>query len=231
MDKLPLREVFLTRENRFRLLEAGFAAAGWTGDTRYLLETGCADGAAARHMARQGGFYITAIDVDDGLFPPERADENVELVRADICRTPFDNGSFDGIFSEAAFSVLPDKEAAVREYARVLKKNGRVLIDDFALKTGAAPVTRDVQGVPCLDGVQTMETYRELFARQGFRCIYSREHFSEFIRMAIGLAKFYGVSPSEVGRTIVSAFGKGGGGDEFFSNTRMTYCQMIFEKE
>ena len=231
MDKLPLREAFLNREDRFRLLEAGFAAAGWTGGTLRLLETGCADGAAARHIARKNGFAVTALDADDGLFPVERTDEKVCLVHADVCHMPFDSGSFDGVFSEAAFSVLPDKEAAVKEYARVLKKNGRALLDDFALKSGPAPAAESPWGIPCLDGVQTMDTYRRLFSRQGFRCVYSRELFPEFIRMAIGLAKVYGVSPSQIGRTIVSAFGTGGDFDSFFSSTRMTYCQMVFEKE
>lgn len=228
MNNDPLRDAFVRRDKRFGLLDRGIELARFAPGSR-LLEPGCAGGEAMEHLSGMGFRELTGIDIDGGAIQKAAARlRGCRLLRGDACRLPLASGSFDGIYSEAAFALLTDKEAAAGEYHRVLKDGGRLLLNDFALRsrTGA----QRVKGVPMLAGVQTRERYREIFEAAGFDCLYDREEFPEFIRIAISLSRAFGVSPAELGRYIVASFG----GDEyvtdFFSHTQMSYCQMIFAK-
>lgn len=227
---INLRDAFVKRNKRFALLDKGRDLAGFKADDR-LLEIGCAGGEAAGHMAVAGFSALTAIDIDADII--REAAEKVpgcRFICADACKMPFENNSFRGIFSEAAFALIPDKTAAAGEYYRVLKKGGRVLLNDFAIREGTESERRSVEGIPMLMGVQTMEVYKLIFEKQGFACVYESEEFPELIRIAISLSKTYNISPTEVGQYIVAAFGRDEYVNDFFSRTQMSYCQMIFEK-
>jgi len=52
----------------------------------------------------------------------------VRWVRGDAGRLPFDDRSFDAIVSTEAFHWFPDQGAALREFFRVLKPGGRLLL-------------------------------------------------------------------------------------------------------
>lgn len=225
---MELRDAFELRKDRFRLLDKGLVTAHFE-KTDPLLEAGCASGGGVGHLMSLGYTELTAFDIDATAI--DRAREkfpDVKLFCADARELPFDDGAFKGIVSEAAFSVISGKEKAAKEYARVLKKGGRVLMDDFAILSGAE-IPRD-QGIPCLDGVQTMDRYRAVFTSAGFKMIYQKEEFGEYIGIAMSLGRSYGVKAPSVGKFIVSAFGRDGYVTDFFAHTRLTYCQMIFEK-
>lgn len=229
MNKQALRDAFVKREKRFALLEAGIERARFEKGFA-LLESGCAGGEAAAHLAEMGYSNICAVDIDSRVI--EKAAEQTKEVRffcADACRLPFATESFQGIYSEAAFSVIPDKCAAAGEFARVLKKGSRLLINDFTLREAPEPPVR-VEGIPCLEGVQTMRVWRNIFESCGFFCVYEQEVFPEYVRIALSLSRTYGVAPAEIGRFIVSSFGRSKFVSDFFSQAKMSYCQMVFEK-
>jgi len=230
MKNIPLRDAFVSRKDRFLLLEKGIKLAEFNKASE-LLEIGCAGGEAAEHILAAGFTALTAIDIDADIIKAAAASVPAcKFVCADACSLPFENESFDGLYSEAAFALIPNKAAAAAEYFRVLKKGGRVLLNDFAIRDMTRSKRRSIQGIPMLMGVQTMEVYRQIFAEQGFACVYECEEFPELIRIAISLSKTYNISPTEVGQYIVAAFGRDEYVNDFFSQTRMSYCQMIFEK-
>lgn len=205
--------------------------AGWTG-REALLEIGCAKGEAEEYLSGRGFTSLTGVDIDrSAVLAATSRVKTARFVCADACALPFPDGTFDGIFSEAAFAVISDKDRAAAEYARVLRKGGCLLVDDFMLREEPAGASGGVRGIPMTHGVQTGERYRQVFERQGFRQIWEREVFSEFIRIALSLSKSFGVSPTQVGRTIVSSFGQDETVHDFFQNTKMSYCQMLFVKE
>ena len=57
------------------------------------------------------------------------------------------------------------------------------------------------------------------------------EEYGEYVGIAMSLGRAYGVPPAEAGRYVVSAFGRDGYVADFFAHTKLTYCQMIFEKK
>lgn len=227
--KMELREAFVSRKNRFRLLERGLELAGFAPGSR-LLESGCATGEGTAHLAGLGYASLTAVDIDASAI--EKASlraPGCTFFCADARELPFSDGAFDGIISEAAFSVIDGKERAAAQYARVLASGGRLLLNDFAVAGGDGAA--GAPGVPCLDGVQSMERYRSLFEAAGFSCVYEKEEYGEYVGIAMSLGRAYGVPPAEAGRYVVSAFGRDGYVADFFAHTKLTYCQMIFEKK
>lgn len=224
---MELREAFVKRKGRFKLLELSLAAAGFP-KAAPLLEVGCATGEGSAHLAELGYTRVTGVDIDAEAIAQARENcPGVRFVCADARHLPFADGAFEGIISEAAFSVIDGKAEAAREYARVLAPGGLVLLHDFA----AAESAHTQPGIPCLDGVQSMAGYRAVFGAAGFECACESEEYGEYIGIAMSLGKAYGVPPTEVGKYIVSAFGRDGYVADFFAHTRLTYCRMLFKRK
>ena len=224
---MELREAFVKRKGRFRLLERSLEAACFA-KAAPLLEVGCATGEGSAHLAELGYTRVTGVDIDAEAIAQARENcPGVRFVCADARSLPFAAGSFEGIISEAAFSVIDGKAEAAREYARVLAPGGLVLLHDFA----AAESAHTQPGIPCLDGVQSMAGYRAVFGAAGFECACESEEYGEYIGIAMSLGKAYGVPPTEVGKYIVSAFGRDGYVTDFFAHTRLTYCRMLFKRK
>lgn len=224
---MELREAFVKRKGRFKLLELSLEAACFA-KAAPLLEVGCATGEGSAHLAALGYTRVTGVDIDAEAIAQARENcPGVRFVCADARSLPFAAGSFEGIISEAAFSVIDGKAEAAREYARVLAPGGLVLLHDFA----AAESAHTQPGIPCLDGVQSMDGYRAVFGAAGFECACESEEYGEYIGIAMSLGKAYGVPPTEVGKYIVSAFGRDGYVTDFFAHTRLTYCRMLFKRK
>jgi ubiquinone/menaquinone biosynthesis C-methylase UbiE len=248
-ERMPLAKAFALRPERFRMLEKGIGSAGWKGKRLSLLEIGCSKGDAAAFLLEENDYRITAIDISRELIDqaleehgPALDKGKLEYMCADAEMLPFEEKSYDGIYSEAAFSPMPNKQKVIEEYYRLLKPGGRVLINDFAICRDAGQDLRDeVVHIPCFAGVQTMECYRRLFEKAGFETILCREDYGELIRVSAWLCKIYSVNVREIGSYLSSYFRMGNtdsegckGGNSrgmFFKKAKLTYCQMIFEKK
>ena len=232
----PMRDAFAERTNRFRLLNDGIHRVEWNRSDR-ILEIGCSTGEAAAYVSEQIGASVTGVDFDASAITAATelyGGERCSFVCANAGDLPFDRASFDGIYCEAAFAPLEEKERAAAEYARVLKNGTLLLMNDFVIQFETSETERnEVDGIPCFRGVQTMKTYQSLFQKFGFTLIYEREEYPELIRIVLRMSQIYGVAPSELGGYLLRKFSSAEGekaGTEFFSNARMTYCQMIFKR-
>ena len=232
METLALRDAFVRRDKRFELLDGGIRRAEWHGRRLELLEVGCADGGAAAHLKETEAFALWAVDIDAAAVQAAAADHpDCQFLCADACALPFPASRFDGIFSEAAFAVIPDKEKAASEYARVLRPGGRFLMNDFFLRADGNTTAGRRSGVPLFDGVRTLENYRDILGRAGMRCVYCREDYLAFLQIGNSLSKSYSVSKGQIGSFIRENFGSDPFVDDFFSQKQLSYAQLIFEKE
>jgi len=59
--------------------------------------------------------------------------DNVEVRNGDATRLPIDDRSVDVVISNGVLNLVPEKERAVAEIARVLKPGGRVQIADIII--------------------------------------------------------------------------------------------------
>lgn len=240
---------FALRPERFRLLEKGIVNAGWKSRPLSLLEIGCAKGDAAAYLVEENDCHITAVDISRELIEEAEREHRcvvnkgkLKFLCANAEELPLAEEYYDGIYSEAAFSPLSNKQKVIEEYFRLLKPGGRVLINDFAIRRDAGKDLRDeVVHIPCFAGVQTLENYCAMFEKVGFKTILCREEYGELIRIAAWLCKIYDVRVREIGSYLSSYLhmkkpdcegcnNDGRARGMFFNKAKLTYCQLIFEK-
>ena len=94
---------------------------------------------------------------------------NVEFHLATIDRMPLPDASVDCVISNCVLNLVPDKPAAFREIARILKPGGRLAVSDIALKQPLPPeLGQDLMAyVGCIAGAILIEDYRQALARGG----------------------------------------------------------------
>lgn len=86
--------------------------------------------------------------------------ERVSFRWADAEQLPFADGSFDAIICECSVCLLPDKQIAVNEFARVLVPDGQVGLSDLT-RTGALPPGLGdlLAWIACIADAQPLTTY------------------------------------------------------------------------
>jgi len=95
---------------------------------------------------------------------------NVEFHLATIDRMLLPDASADCVISNCVLNLVPDKPAALREIARILKPGGRLAVSDIALKQPLPPeLGQDMLAyVGCIAGAVLIEDYRKNLLGAGF---------------------------------------------------------------
>jgi ubiquinone/menaquinone biosynthesis C-methylase UbiE len=100
-----------------------------------ILDLGCGCGMLCRELTH-AGYDVYGVDCsEDGIRAAEEADPNSKYFIMNASKLDFDSSLFDFIIIKAVLTVIPkalDRKQIMREVNRVLKKNGRVYIADFA---------------------------------------------------------------------------------------------------
>ena len=106
-----------------------------------VLDVGCGARTDLLLTARRIGHQGQAIGVDMTAAMRERAIAgaalsgltNVDVRDGDATHLPLGDATVDIVISNGVLNLVPDKLAAVREIARVLKRDGRVQIADIVI--------------------------------------------------------------------------------------------------
>jgi SAM-dependent methyltransferase len=113
----------------------------------YVLEVGCGLGGASRYLAAECGCRVAAIDLTPNFVEVARIltarcglTDRVEIRQANALALPFQDDTFDHVWSYAVTMNIADKEGLGREVARVLKPGGRFSCNEIARGSGGAPV-------------------------------------------------------------------------------------------
>jgi ubiquinone/menaquinone biosynthesis C-methylase UbiE len=125
----------------------------------------------------------------------ERADKAgmghlVRFEKGDAEKIACPNASFDALMCECAFCTFPDKRAAAREFARVLRPQARIGLSDL---TRSANLPAELQGllawVACIADARPVEEYVEFLREAGFDHIQVESHdeaLTEMVRAIQG---------------------------------------------
>lgn len=154
-----------------------------------ILDVATGTGAVAIAVGQRltGGGRVLAIDISERMLDRAYANirrmalHNVDLHRMDASALEFRDGYFDALTCSCGLCLLPDMAAALREWRRVLRPGGRLLVATFG-PTAFAPLAvwfceqlREAGG-PVLDPTRDFPWHRlaaaermeELLAAAGF---------------------------------------------------------------
>jgi len=95
-----------------------------------ILDVGCGTGDLTDRLRRELRPQLVAgCDFSAGMLEQAAArTDAVRWLQGDATKLPFADDDFDAVVSTEAFHWFPDPDAALREFNRVLKPGGRVLV-------------------------------------------------------------------------------------------------------
>lgn len=146
-------------------------------------------GGPARFLAHRFGARVTGVDLTHSrcaagtrLTALVRLSPLVRLLRADAQVLPFRARAFDAAVSQEGLLHVPDKAAALRECARVLKPGARLAFSDWVARPRLEDNERrrldEWMAAVTLQGI---EGYRGLLARAGFAPVEAEDLSTEWI--------------------------------------------------
>lgn len=151
-----------------------------------VLEVACGTGIVTCHLREnlEGSVLLTATDINPDMLTIARANisgDNILWDVADMADLPYPDEFFDLVICQFGLMLVPDKERALAEIIRVLKKDGRVLFNVWgdSKENGIWAIGMNVIGsflgenpIPQNIGPFSMKDEKEtlrLLERSGFR--------------------------------------------------------------
>lgn len=114
-----------------------FKKIHWSPDHQ-VLDAGCGIGGSARLMAGQFNCRVEGVDlagqfIDTARFLTQctRLESQVSFQQGSVLELPFADRSFDTILCQHILMNIKDKAAAIREFSRVLKKDGTLILHEI----------------------------------------------------------------------------------------------------
>jgi ubiquinone/menaquinone biosynthesis C-methylase UbiE len=246
-ERKPLIEVFGSRPDRFSLLKQGIEKVGLTRDD-FVVEVGCARGDGALFLTENTGCRVLGLDFEERYIAEAWQNQQrnghartlFTVARAE--RLPVRPKTVDLVVSEAAFSLLPDKISAAREFGRVLKPGAYAIINDFRIKNQVeGELRRRMSYIPCFAGVGRVDDYCEAFEKNGFKTCSISDESKGLIRTALWIGKVYNSKAADISYVFAKLLSGSEKMDtidicnndcrEFFRLARLGYVQAIFRKQ
>ena len=140
---------------------------------------------SARRVGRSG--FVYGLDMTEEMLELARANaaeagaENVEFLFGYMEDIPLPDESVDVVISNCVINLSADKQAVLREIARVLRPGGRTGIYDVVAENGMNEAERLERGswVGCIAGALTFDEYRLGLEEAGLTNIEITPHHQE----------------------------------------------------
>ncbi|MFD8203192.1 SAM-dependent methyltransferase [Streptomyces sp. NPDC003470] len=146
-----------------------------------VLDIGCGLGGPALRLAQVTGVEVVGVSVsrkqvDKANLLAEEAglSGKVSFQHGDAMNLPFDDASFDAVWMLESVMQMPDRAAALKEAARVLRPGGRLaLTDNYERETISAerrPVIEGILKRYLTQSPASFEAYPTMLREAGLRC-------------------------------------------------------------
>ncbi len=149
-----------------------------------VLDAGCGPGKTA-NLLHETGCRVVGIDRDARILPAENAlADNLCFVQGDICSLPLSADSLDAVFCECVLNLLPQPEAALAEFFRILRPGGRLYYSDMYAREKTGTLAECSYGT-CLADPCDLDTLRRRLDMHGF-IIYSEQDQTKLLTETAG---------------------------------------------
>jgi ubiquinone/menaquinone biosynthesis C-methylase UbiE len=127
-------------------------------------------------LAQRFGCEVVGIDYGADMVAEAAAlaqeaglSDRVRFEQGDAESLRFAGGTFDAIICECAFCTFPDKPAAAAEFARVIRRSGRVGLSDLT-RTGPLPSELEtlLAWIACIADARPIGDYIDYLENAGF---------------------------------------------------------------
>jgi ubiquinone/menaquinone biosynthesis C-methylase UbiE len=156
-----------------------------------VLDIASGTGTSALFLAERFGCEVVGLDYGSHNVEQSNAaasarglDKRVCFQTGDAERLPFTDASFDAVICECAFCTFPDKTAAAREFARVLRSGGGIGLSDL---TRGPVLPEEFSGllawVACIADARPVDTYVRYLSDAGFRVERVEPHDEALLEM------------------------------------------------
>ena len=173
-----------------------------------VLEVGCGTGFMACRISAKRGCCIVGIDISERMveMAKDRArrqglEDKVVFRTADALALPFEDNSFDVVFTQFVTALL-DKNRALAEYMRVLKPGGYLgVVEIFKDTLIPYEASRDIQKAERILSeavgldfqLSTPRQWRSLFEDVGVKKVQTAQHKKVAVRETLKFVKTVGV--------------------------------------
>jgi ubiquinone/menaquinone biosynthesis C-methylase UbiE len=141
-----------------------------------VLDVGSGLGGPSRYLAYRFGCHVSGVDLSDSYCRAAKMiarlmnlEDEVSYYTADARALPFENETFDIVWTQHASMNIEDKSGLYREVARVLKRGGYLALYDIVQSKGGplhfpVPWARE----PGLSHLRTPEEMLQVLTQSGF---------------------------------------------------------------
>lgn len=165
------------REASRHTVEAMAAELGELGADQRVLDVGAGYGGAGRYLAQRFGCHVTCLNLSETqnrrnreLTQQAGLSDRVRVVHGDFERLPFDDSSFDVVWSQDAILHSGRREKVLDEIARVLGPKGDLIFTDpMQADDCPAGVLGPVLARIHLETLGSFAFYRGQLQRRGFQ--------------------------------------------------------------
>ncbi len=159
---------------------------------RRVADIAAGPGATARLLAHE--YHVTVDGVDLSETNVDRAQtaaaqaglgERVRFHHGDAEKIPLPDNTFDALVCECALCTFPDKNAATREFARILRPGGLVGITDVTLTDAGLPPELATLGawIACIADAHTVSDYTAILAGAALHTRHVESHDESLLDM------------------------------------------------
>lgn len=164
-----------------------------------ILSVGCGRGGTDRFLANQFGVSVTGIDISERQL--EEAIRNAKIngleavlkyKHGSMTALPVADASFDYIWVQEALFHCHSKDTALREFYRVLKSGGRIIIEDTILLnlSARAEVMSAFGQRVHINYLNTPEEYENIFRNTGFYLVKKEDLTDHLIQTYRAIADY-----------------------------------------
>lgn len=141
-----------------------------------VLDVGCGVGGSVRYLATEHGLHAVGVDLTREYVDAARVlarmvglDGQVEFCEANASALPFEDASFDVVWTEHAQMNIANKSALYAELARVLAPGGRLVFHDIFRGAGGEPhFPVPWAENPSMSFLAAQSEVRDILAKLGF---------------------------------------------------------------
>jgi ubiquinone/menaquinone biosynthesis C-methylase UbiE len=148
-----------------------------------ILDAGCGTGATVAHLATRHHLNAFGFDVSGFLLQSGRShNAALPLAQAQGERLPVGNGQLDAVIVECSLSVMADADRALKEFGRVLRSDGVLVVSDVYVRNpDSITALRRLPFASCLRGALLQYEFAEKLSRHGFHITLWQDH-SDMLR-------------------------------------------------